>query len=296
MSRQTIADIGLILVTISWGASFLLTKGALAELSTYNFLAIRFSLAFIISSLIFFKKMKSIDKETLKYGITLGIILFASYAFQTVGLNYTTCSKSAFITGLSVILVPLFSFFIIKKVPPRKTVFSVILAFSGLGLLTLNSGFAGINRGDFLTFFCALLFAVYIILVEKYTVLVKSLPFAVLQLGVVGILSFVTSLMFEIPELPGEIITWINIIVLSIFCTSIAYIIQNVAQRYTSAVHTALIYTAEPVFAAIFAYIIFDELLSKRGILGAIFILLGMFIAELNFKKINQLLFWKRKG
>lgn len=286
MSRQTTADIGLILVTIAWGASFLLTKNTLTELSTYNLLALRFLLAFIISSVIFFKKMIKMDKKTLKYGIILGIILYTVYGLQTAGLNYTSCSKSAFITGLNVILVPLFAAIVIKKIPAKKTLISVVLAFAGLGLMTLNDNLSTINRGDILTFFCAIIFAYYILLVGKYTVNSKSVPLAILQLGIVGILSLITSYIFEKPVLPAQNIIWFNILALSVFCTSIAYIVQNVAQRYTSPTHVALIFTGEPVFAALFAYIFLHEILTFRAMVGAVLILAAMLMAELNFKRL----------
>jgi len=286
MTNQRKADISLFLVTIGWGISFLLTKNSLDFLETYNFLAIRFLLAFFISYGIFYKKFKNVNKKTVKYGIGLGILLFLHYALQTVGLNYTTVSKSAFITGLNVIMVPVFSAIIIKKVPERKVVFSTIIAFAGLGLLTLNGNIDGVNIGDIYTLLCAFVFALYIILVGKYTVKVESISFATIQLGVVGILSLITSFMIESPVVPTEIAAWGNIIFLSVVCTSGAYLVQNVAQKYTSPSHTALIYTGEPVFAAFFGYIFLEELLSFRGTLGAVMILSGMLIVEVNFKKL----------
>jgi len=286
MTNQRKADISLFLVTIGWGISFLLTKNSLDFLETYNFLAIRFLLAFFISYGIFYKKFKNLNKKTVKYGIGLGILLFLHYALQTVGLNYTTVSKSAFITGLNVIMVPVFSAIIIKKVPERKVVFSTIIAFAGLGLLTLNGNIDGVNIGDIYTLLCAFVFALYIILVGKYTVKVESISFATIQLGVVGILSLITSFMIESPVVPTEIAAWGNIIFLSVVCTSGAYLVQNVAQKYTSPSHTALIYTGEPVFAAFFGYIFLEELLSFRGTLGAVMILSGMLIVEVNFKKL----------
>ncbi len=286
MTNQRKADISLFLVTIGWGISFLLTKNSLDFLETYNFLAIRFLLAFFISFGIFYKKFKNLNKKTVKYGIGLGVLLFLHYALQTVGLNYTTVSKSAFITGLNVIMVPVFSALIIKTIPERKVVFSTIIAFTGLGLLTLNGNIDGVNIGDVYTFLCALVFALYIILVGKYTVKVESISFATIQLGVVGILSLITSFMIETPIIPTEAAAWGNIVFLSVVCTSGAYIVQNVAQKFTSPSHTALIYTGEPVFAAFFGYIFLEELLSFRGTLGALMILSGMLIVEVNFKKL----------
>ncbi len=284
MTKQLKADVALFLVTIGWGASFLLTKNTLDYLPTYNFLAIRFFLAFFLSSMIFIKKMIKIDKNTLKYGIILGVLLFAHYAFQTVGLNYTTVSKSAFVTGINVILVPVFSTLLMKKSPNKKTVISTIIAFIGLAMLTLNKNALGVNIGDIYTFICAVLFAFYIILVGKYTVNVESISLAIIQLGVVSLLSLITSFAVETPTIPTDYNAWINIIILSVACTSGAYIVQSVAQKFTSPTHTALIYTAEPVFAAIFGYIILGELLNTKGTIGAVLILSGMLMTEVDFK------------
>lgn len=284
MTKQLKADIALFLVTIGWGASFLLTKNALAALSTYNFLTIRFFIAFILSSIIFIKKMIKIDKYTFKYGIILGIILFSHYAFQTVGLNYTTVAKSGFVTGFNVILVPVFSALLMKKIPPKKTMICTIMAFVGLGMLTLNKNISGVNIGDIYTFICAVIFAFYIILVGKFTIKAEPISLAIIQLGVVSLLSFITTFAIENPVIPTDLNAWISILILSIVCTSGAYIVQSIAQKFTSPTHTALIYTGEPVFAAIFGYIILGELLNTLGTIGAILILSGMIITELDFK------------
>ncbi|SRR6056297_1283194 len=286
MSDQLKADISLFFVTVVWGISFLLTKNSLDFLETFNFLAVRFIIAFFVSFLIFYKKFKSIDKNTIKYGFLVGAVLYVNYAFQTVGLNYTTVSKSAFITGMNVVLVPIFSTIIIKKIPERKVIFSTIMAFVGLGLLTINGEINEINIGDVYTFISAVGFALYIILIGKYTKSVESIVFATIQIGVVGVLSLFTSFIVENPTLPTELVAWGNILFLSILCTSGAFIVQNVAQRYTSPSHTALIFTGEPVFAAFFGYIILGELLSFRGTIGAILILTGMLIVEVNFKNL----------
>ncbi len=291
MNKQLKADIALLLVTVGWGSSFILTKNSLSELEPYNFLAIRFIFAFFISAFIYYKKMLSIDKYTLVYGIFLGLMLFGTYAFQTVGLNYTTASKSAFITGFSVILVPILSAIMAKKFPNLLTTLSVVLAFSGLALITLNQDVGGLNIGDVYTGVCAIFFASYIILVGKYTVKAESIAFAIVQIGTVGFLSLIVSLTIETPTIPATLPVWINLAILSLVCTSGAYIIQNVAQKYTTATHTALIYTCEPVFAAIFAYFLVGEVLGIKGSFGAVLIVVGMLIIELDVPK----LFRKKK-
>ncbi|WIV13083.1 DMT family transporter [Proteiniborus sp. MB09-C3] len=284
MSKQLKADIALLLVTIGWGASFLLIKSSLSELSTFNFLALRFSIAFILSLIVFFKKIIKADKKTLKHGIVLGIVVYATYGLQTIGLNYTTASKSAFITGFNVILVPIFSTLLMKKLPDKKVFFSVFIAFIGLGLLTLNKNVSGINIGDIYTFICAITCAVHILLIGKYTKECDSVALAIIQIGVCAILSLITSLTFESPIIPSNYDVWINIIILSVVCTLGVFIVQSVAQKYTSPTHAALIFTGEPVFAAVFGYIILGEVLSSQGFIGAILILIGMVITEIDFK------------
>lgn len=291
MSKQFKADLALLIVTIGWGSSFLLSKNALSDLQTYNFLGVRFTLAFLVSSIFFYKRMIEIDKKTLKLGFLMGLVLFTHYALQTVGLNITSVSKSAFITGTNVVMVPVFSAFLIKRLPQKSAVLGVVFAFVGMAFLTLNTGSFSLNVGDVLTFLCAAVFALYIILVGKYTVEVESVSFAVVQIGVVGFFSWIASFFLETPHLPTTYGSWLNVAFLAVACTSIAFIVQSVAQQYTSPTHTALIYSGEPVFAAVFAFFLAGEVLGPKGLLGAGLILMGMLVAELDFSK----LFQKRK-
>ena len=289
MTKQLKADFGLLFITLGWGASFILTKNALNHLATFNFLAIRFVLAFALASLIYYKRMLKLDKKTIKLGIGLGVILYLHYVTQTIGLNYTTSSKSAFITGTNVVMVPIFSAMILKKFPEKKIILGVILAFIGLILLTLND-VSGANIGDFYTLLCAIIFAIYIIAVEKYTNEVDSIAFAIVQLGVVAFLSLITTYTFEVPIIPTNTEAWVSIGILVVVCTCGAYIIQSIALNHTTSTHAALIYAGEPVFAAIFAFVLYNEMLSTKGLIGGALILLGMVVSELKlewFEKIN---------
>ncbi|QUH20040.1 DMT family transporter [Alkaliphilus sp. B6464] len=285
MSKQLKADLSLLAVTVIWGSSFVLSKNSLDHLSTYNFLAIRFLLAALISAIIFYKNLINLDKDTIKYGILIGAVLFTSYAFQTVGLNYTSASKSGFITGFSVVIVPILSAFLLKVKPHKSAVIGVVFAIIGLGFLTLDSSLA-LNIGDLYTLISALMFALHIITVGKYTVKVDSIAMAIIQIGVVGVLSLFFSFATEKPILPKGSEIWVTIFVLSVLCTSGAFIIQNVMQKFTSPTHTALIYSGEPVFSAIFAYFVAGELLTRRAILGSVLILIGMIVSELDWKTV----------
>jgi drug/metabolite transporter (DMT)-like permease len=286
--NQVKADLALLFVTVSWGASFLLTKNALDGLETFNFLAVRFGIATLISMVVFIKDMLRMNRKTLFLGIGVGALMFASYGFQTVGITMTTISKSAFITGTSVLMVPMFAALFLKRMPDRSSLLGAFMAFVGLGLMTLTGGSAeagasaGLNLGDFLTLLCAVGFALYILAVGKYTVQVDSVPFAIVQLGTVAVFSAVTSFAFETPVVPSGGNAWFAILFLAIVCTSMAFIVQNVAQKYTTSTHTALIFSGEPVFAAMFAYVVAGEVLGMNGVIGGGLILLGMLVAELN--------------
>ncbi|QUH24720.1 DMT family transporter [Serpentinicella alkaliphila] len=285
MTKQLKANLSLLFITIIWGSSFILTKNSLNHLPTYNFLAIRFIISSFISIIIFRKKLISVDAPTIKYGILTGLVLFAGYAFQTVGLNYTTASKSGFITGFSVVIVPVFSAFLLKSKPTKPAIIGVIFAIIGLGFLTLDSNIS-LNIGDLYTLICALAFALHIISISKFTVKCDSINLAVIQIFVVGILSLLFSFVLEKPTIPTGINIWINIVILAVLATTIAFLIQTTMQKYTTATHTALILSAEPVFSAFFAFLIAGEMLPSGGILGSALILSGMLISELDWNNI----------
>lgn len=281
MSKKNKADMSLILVTVGWGASFILAKQALGTLEVFNFLALRFLLAFAISLVIFIKPMMRMNRETFQYGIGLGIVLFLGFSIQTLGLSYTSVSKSAFITGLSVVMVPLLLAVIGKKLPQPRVVVGSLTAVAGLGMLTMTGSALTVNLGDILTLISAVFFALHIVGVGSVPRTIKAIPMAILQIGTVGFLSLAMTLTTETPTLTMGADLWFNIFVLALVCTAGAYIVQNVAQQYTTATRTALIYAMEPVFAAVCGFILLGEVLGLAGIGGAGLILAGTLISEL---------------
>lgn len=281
MSRKQKADLSLVLVTIGWGASFILSKQALVELEVFNFLAIRFLMAFMISMLFFLKPMRRMNRETLTYGLGLGVVLFLAFSIQTLGLSYTTVSNSAFITGLSVVMVPLMTAAMDKRRPEVKVLIGSITAVLGLGLLTMTGSAVHFNIGDLLTLVGALFFASHIIGVGMAPKKTQAVPMALLQIGTVGFLSLLSSFVLEKPTLSMSFDTGLSMLVLALVCTAGAYIVQNVAQKYTTATRTALIYAMEPVFAAVSGFILLGELLSPIGFAGAALILTGTLLSEL---------------
>jgi len=280
MRKQLIADLSLLIVVIVWGYTFVAIKNALADITPFNFIALRLTLAFIILLVVFRKRLRGLNKYTIIRGGIIGIFLFFAYAFQTVGLKYTTASNAGFITGFSVVLVPVFSAFILKARPSVESSVGVACAIAGLYFLSYSEGYK-INKGDVLVLFCALAVAFHILTVGYYTKKTDSILLTIVQIGVVSILSIISALMFEDTVIPHGRVVWEAIFITAIFGTVGAYLIQNIMQRFTSSTHTALIFSGEPVFAGIFGYYLLGERLSSWSVLGCILILSGMAISEL---------------
>jgi len=288
MRKQLFADISLLIVVIIWGYTFVAIKNALADITPFNFIALRFITAFVILIVVFRKRLSGLNSFIIIRGTIIGLFLFCAYAFQTVGLKYTTASNAGFITGFSVVLVPVFSAMILKAKPSIESIIGVLCAIAGLFFLSYNKGYV-INKGDILVLFCAIAVAFHILSVGYYTKKTDSILLTIVQIGVVTILAIIFALFFEETVVPGSIIVWKAIFVTSIFATVGAYLVQNIMQRFTSSTHTALIFSGEPVFAGIFGYYLLGEYLSGWSIFGCILILAGMIISELRIFGVDEI-------
>ena len=279
MNKKITAQIGLLFVTIIWGLTFVLVKAALNDAPPFSFAALRFGLATLITLLIVNKNIITITKNEIIGGILCGFFLFLGYAFQNFGLVNTTATKSAFITSVSVLIVPLLLFSMnIQKVKLRIWV-AVLLATLGLYLLILPGG--GINIGDVITFGCAVSFALHIIAQDNYLKKeIRLLPFFCIQLASVTLISFINAQVFE-----PEAIIWstrlINaIIITSIFATLIAFLIMIWAQKILNPSETAIIFAMEPVAAALFAMVFAGEILGLLGWIGGGLVCLAVVYGE----------------
>lgn len=283
MKKQIKADLLLIIITMFWGASCLLTKIGLGGIQEFNLIALRFTIGFFLSAIVFWRKVKSANLKTVKYAAILAGILFATFIFATFGVSYTTVSNAGFLTCLAGVFIPLITFAISKKRPESKVIISVIIALLGICLLSLNEKLL-FNIGDLLCILCSLSFAAHIIVTGIMTNGVDSVSLGVLQLGFVGIYSTFFSFIFESPILPQTDSSWLVVITLSVFCTAAAFIIQTVAQKYTTSTHTGLIFSLEPVFSAFFAFFFAGEILRARGYFGAVLLVFSIFLIELDLK------------
>ncbi len=270
-------DLLLLLVSFFWGITFVTVKEAIQFMPPFSFLSWRFSLAFLLLFLVSIKRVRRIDIEIGKYGIFIGLFLFMGYGFQTVGLQYTTPANAGFITGLSVVIVPVLSAVILKTTPSKNTVFGAILACIGLALLSFQR-FA-MSYGDLLVLVSAFCFAMHIILVGKYSPRTDTFLITTIQIGAVALFSTLFS--FTEPSFEFNLTIVEALIITAFFATFLAFLIQNSAQKYVSPTHTGLIFAMEPVFAAVCSYLLIGEVFTLRKIVGCVCILLGMVLAEL---------------
>ena len=273
--------------TILWGSTFVVVKNSLEHSSVFLFLALRFSLAGLLMAVWRPRVLASIEREEVFAGLRLGFFMFAGYAFQTAGLQHTSASNSGFVTGSSVVLVPLlFAIFWGHKLTAWVYAGALAAGF-GLYYLTIPSeGVAHLNRGDVLTFVAAASYAVHIILVSEYTRQHSASALSVLQVIACAAMAWImTGLAAAIRWQPVRfepgwpLLT--GIVVCAVLATAVAFSIQLWAQQYTTPGHAAILFTLEPVFAVLTSYIFLGERLAARAIFGAAFVLAGILIAEL---------------
>lgn len=281
--KKIIANAGLLYATVTWGSTFIVIKDGLTGVTPAVLVAYRFILAAIIimAGLLLFRKNIF---EKLKYGLVMGSILWVTVMLQTVGLKYTKASNSAFITGLFVLFVPVFAYFMFKSKPSAAKAAATLMAVLGLWILT--GGISEINFGDILTLLTAVGVAFHVVMAEK--IMQKKVnPFILnfQQLFVTGIFSFAYIFIAGDSFLISNSKSFWSIIYLALIPTISAYVIQLIAQKYTSAVDVAIIFSMESVFGAVFAWTIGGENVTAAGIIGGIIIVSAMLISELRNSK-----------
>lgn len=277
LSRRAQAEVLLLVATFIWGATFVVVKEALRNASPLPFITVRFGLAGLL--LLGILARGRLDRQALKPGLVLGLFLFGGYTFQTYAQGFTTPSKCAFITGFSVILVPLILLFRGHRMRAAN-IAGALLGLAGLYFLVLPSSLAAVNRGDVLTFFGSVCFALHIVLVGQYTRQYSFLHLVPVQILVVAGLALIA-----LPLDPDRRLNWTlglagAFVVTAVFATGFAFSVQNWAQQYAPPAHTALIFAMEPVFAALVSWRVMGERLGGKVLLGSALILTGMVVSE----------------
>jgi drug/metabolite transporter (DMT)-like permease len=294
VSRNLKAHILLVFVTLIWGTTFVVIKDVVSEpapgvpapISALLFNAVRMSLAAAVLWIWYRKHMRDLTRGAVLMGTVVGIFLWLGYEFQTTGIRLTTAAKSGLLTGVSVVLVPVFLAIFFRRKINRWTSLGVVLALAGLYLLTVPAGengfsFSTINRGDLLTMACAVAFAFQIIFLGRATQHHRFEQIATLQATVCALLMAVTIPIADRPHVvwSGPVIS--AILITGLLGTALAFTVQAWAQQFTPPTHTALIFALEPVFAWLTSYVVLQERLGYRAGSGAVLILAGVLTSEL---------------
>ena len=284
MNQKTIAaQLGMVPVTILWGASYVTGKLSLDGGLTPNvYTSFRFCGAALVLALVFCKRLRKTNRQTLKSGFYIGLAVGAGYVIQTIGLTMTTAAKAGFLTGLYVVLVPLFDCLLKRILPKSNEVIGIIAATVGLAVLSLNADFS-IGLGDILVFISAVFFAVSIIMISRVSGEQDPIVLSIVQIAVTGAMGLTLALFTE-PVPPAEIFdsSMILLILYAIFFSSaLNTTVQNIAQSMISPTAAALILVLEPVFSGIFAFLLLHEPLGAKELLGSAMIIVGMLVTLL---------------
>ena len=277
------AEAALVANTVIWGATFVVVKEALAGVSTLLFLALRFSVATLALMICFrgwWSNPRAVRQALWGGGLT-GILLFAGYLLQTLGLRLTSAPKSAFLTGLTSVMVPFLALCVYRNRPRLGEVAGLLLATAGMGLMTLEGSIGRINRGDLLTFGCAVAFAGHLVALGHYSKKVSFELMSIAQVGTAAALSLGLCGWVEMPVFHWRTSVVGAVLITGLLATALAFTAMTWAQRYTTPTRTGLIFLLEPVFAWITSYVVVGEGLSRRAAAGAALILGGVLLVEL---------------
>ena len=270
--RKYIGEIGLIITAIIWGSGFVASAVSLEHYTPYQILAGRFLIGTLILCMVFHKKLRHIKKSTLLKGTVLGLFLYVAFALQTVGLQYTTPSKNAFLTAVNVVIVPFIGFLLYKRKIDLFELGGAVLALVGVAVISLQLS-SEINIGDLLTLCCAVGFAFHIFYTAKFVKDEDAVLLTIIQMVTAAVIGWIvvgfkgeTSLTLETEGL-------LPLLYLGIFSTTIAYLLQTVAQKFITETKAAIILSTESLWGMIFSVILLSEILTLKMGIGAVLII-----------------------
>lgn len=273
-------------VSLAWGSSYLLMKVGLDSIGPFNLIALRFGIAFVCMALIFLSRFRNLTMAVLRNGIFMGVLLFLIFTGMVLGVNNTEASTAGFLTSTTVILVPILESILRRKLPNKTVLVSILLAVIGLYLLTVKDSVA-LDKGTIYCLSGALFYAIYIIVLDRIAKNEDTLLISIIQLGVTSLLGILFMLGFETPALPETSAQWGAIICLGLICSAYGFLVQPIAQRYTTPEKIGLIFSLEPVFSAILSYIFLHEVLGIKGYAGAALIFVGVVFSKFPVKSKN---------
>jgi drug/metabolite transporter (DMT)-like permease len=277
-SRRAWLALALVGVAAVWGATFVMVKDAITIYPLYGFLGWRFAIAVVAFLVLFPRCLRRLGPGTLRVGVLAGAFLTAGYVFQTWGLQDTSASKAAFITGMFVVITPLMQTVLLRRIPRWPTTVGVLVAVVGLWLLS-GATADGWNVGDTRVLVCAFAYSAHMIVLGSWGRDHDVSALTLVQLSVGALVCAGISIAVERPGIPSDGSVWIALIVTGVLATAVAFAVQTAAQRVISPAKTALILITEPAFGGLFGWLA-GEALGVSGVAGAVLILAGMIVSE----------------
>ena len=288
-TTSILASFGLVLTAAIWGFAFVVVKDSLDYVGAVYMIAIRYSMAAIVMGLIFIKKWQLLDARYIRHGLLTGAFLFTAYTTQTIGCDFTTAGKNAFLTTVYVILIPLISWGLYKKRPGWYVFVAAILSLTGIGLLALGTGdTAGLNKGDALTLVCGLFYALHIIWTAKYndqgddTLFLTLLQFVVCALFG-WILAPIYDGTFPVAAIQNPRVIS-SMLYLGLLSTMLCFSLQNIGLKYVQSSLASLFLSFESVFGVLFSTLFLHEKLTLRMGIGCVLIFVAVVLAETRFQ------------
>jgi len=283
----------LLLITLFWSATFVIVKESLANISSMLFVGFRFLIAGLILLPIVIRKKIRWEGVNLKFPIVLGILLFLGFATQTIGLRFTSATKSAFLTGTAVIIIPILQTIIEKRKPKIGSVIGVVIVLLGILLLSGGNSFftlledlvANFSFGDGMTLLCAFFFALYVVYLDVLSNQYNFWLLLMIQIVVTTILAFSFAVIFNVADFEAIKLEFspqlgFGIMYTAIFATLATTALQTKYQKLVTPTKAGIVYSFEPIFAAVIAYMAVGERITTFGLIGASFIFMGLIISE----------------
>jgi len=280
---QRKADLLIATISMAWGTSYLLMKLGLNGIGPFNLIALRFGIAFVITFIIFFKRVKKVDSKIIAYNAVLGLILFSVFTALMYGLKTTTVSSAGFLTSTTVIFVPILQSLITRKIPTISIIVGVLVIITGIGFLTIKDSVM-IESGSILCLLGAFLYAAHIIITNYFVHKTDALQLGIFQLGFAAVYGLIFSLIFETPTLPSTTAEWVAVLGLALVCSAFGFVMQPIAQKFTTPERTGLLFALEPVSSTLFGFVFLQEVLQLQGYIGAMLVLSGIFISGIKKK------------
>lgn len=281
LSKAVQADLALIFITFIWGSTFSVVKKSLDQASPILFVALRFWVAAAVTTACMPGRIRRISRRSLGRGLLLAATLAAGFVFQTVGLRSTSPSYSAFITSLSVLLVPMLGLLIFRRRPGLQTIAGVALATLGLFLMLVRASTLKAGAGEAMTLACAFMFAFQILLLGRFVSTTDYRDLLWLQIVGTAVLSTLTAPFLEHPFILWSPSLALYLFITAVLATSLALYVQAWAQKFTTPNRAALIFSLEPFFAALFAYWIMGQVMTAREWAGGLLVVAGILVSEI---------------